>query len=140
VTGGGKVLVAGTDALRRTASLASGARLTQPSPASFEDVFGLRYGPAGQTRSAITSFSPTASLFALGGGQFTGFVSYEPLVAAGPGKLVGYAGPRPGVHVIAQVQLGKGQILRFGLEQWASKLSDPAVATLTRQAWSILSR
>jgi hypothetical protein len=145
VNGGGKVLIAGTDALRRTASLGiagpAGLSLTGPTPEAETDVFGLRYGPPGLTKDPITAFSATATLFATTGGAFPGFTSYEPLLSTGRGKLLGYAGPRPGVRVIAQVQLGQGEIFRLGLPEFGSRLlhSDPD-KLLMRQAWTLLSQ
>jgi hypothetical protein len=146
VTEGGKALVAGTDALRRTVELSAGALthptpVANPAPSRATDVFGLRYGPPGITKDAITVLTPQATLFTGSGGQFTGFTDYEPLTGAGRGKLLGYAGPRPGVRVIAQVQVGQGQVLRLGLPQWGSRLlRDPAAKVLMRQAWTLLSQ
>ena len=137
VIGGGKVLLAGTDALRGTATLSNGS-LTSPSPLSDTDSFGLRYQSVRPFTGTITAFTATSSLFTGSGGQFTGFTSYEPL--ASKAGIIGYGGPAPNVRVIAQVALGKGQIIRFGLPQWSSRLSDPAVQGLTRQAWSLLSQ
>jgi hypothetical protein len=145
VTGGGKVLVTGTDALRRTAALrnagAAGLALADPTPEAETDVFGLRYGPAGLTKAPITVFSPTATLFTGSGGLLSGFSGYEPLTSTGRGKLLGYAGPRPKSYVIAQVQLGQGQIIRFGLPEFGARLlRDDAAKTLMRQTWTLLSQ
>ncbi|MCW3066760.1 MAG: hypothetical protein JWN32_3932 [Solirubrobacterales bacterium] len=145
VSGGGKVLIAGTDALRRTATLApagaAGLALTAPTPEAETDVFGLRYGAHALAKSPITAFSANATLFATTGGLFAGFTSYEPLASTGRAKLLGYAGPRPGVTVIAQVQLGQGQVIRLGLPEFGARLlhDDPAKA-LMRQAWTLLSQ
>jgi hypothetical protein len=119
----------------------AGATFGEPSDVSYVDVFGERFGPPKPLDGAITAFTATASLFANTGGELTGFTSYEPLVGTGQGKLIGHAGPSPDVNVVTQVTLGQGQILRFGLPQWSSRLlGDPAVQTLTRQAWTLLSQ
>jgi hypothetical protein len=138
VSGGGRVLVAGTGALRRTARLGPGPSLSDPSPEDYRDVFGLHYGPPTPVNGPVTVLTPTAPLFVGSGGEFTGFTTAEPLLSGG--KVLGYAGPRPGVRVIAQVQVGRGEVLRFGLPQWGAKIGEPAVQTLTRQAWALLSR
>jgi hypothetical protein len=142
VTGGGKVLIAGTGALRRSVRLTGNPpALSAPTPALETDVFGLRYGPSAITKAPITVLTPAAPLFQGGGGEFTGFSDYERLTSTGRGKLLGYAGPAPKVAVIAQVQLGRGQVIRFGLPQWGAQLGQPGpVQTLTRQAWALLSQ
>ena len=52
-----------------------------------------------------------------------------------------YAWIVPTEHpVIVAIRSGKGLIIRTGLASWARRLGDPNVSTLTRRAWTLLSR
>lgn len=145
VNDGGRVLLMGTDELRRSVRLdVLALSLTQPSSERATDVFGLRYGTTTPLQQGpLTVFTPNdlSGLFSTSGGTFAGLPAYEPLLGTGGGRLLSYAGPAPGRRAIAAVQVGSGLVLRIGVPDWTARLaSDAAAATLTRQAWSILSR
>lgn len=142
VEGGGKVLSLGTASLRRFVDL-RGRTLRNPSRLGPEDLFGSRIRDLAQRRLSLLSF-PTdeLKLFVGTGGLIRGFEEAELTQGVGrEGRLIGGAGPREDRPVIVSYRLGKGIVMRTGLPAWSVRLgADPAVASVMRRMWLVLSR
>jgi len=142
VEGGGKVLSVGTESLRRFVDI-RGTTMRNPSRLGADDLFGSRIGGLARRRLSLLSF-PTdeLKLFVGTGGLIRGFGEAEFTQGVGrEGKLIGGAGPREDRPVIASYRLGKGIVMRTGLPAWSVHLgTDPAVASVMRRMWLVLSR
>ena len=146
VRGGGTLLSLGTDSLRRQVRVSPGGRLVDPTPAAATDLFGGRLGPIQRTPApaALTEASDQIDLFAGTNGQLPGWRAFEPLAAAGgQGRLVASAVTEGDRAAITAVRFGRGLVLRYGLPEFAGRLTldetDPQTALMAR-TWTLLSR
>jgi hypothetical protein len=139
VDGGGRVLLFGTDALRRTAQL-SGNQLSRPTGPTAVDAFGDRQVPLAQVGQLPVLRDDRLGLFTNTDGLLTGFGSGERSEGLGS-KVQSAAGPQEGQPVVVAYSLGKGLVIRTGLSGWSALLGrDGNVDAVTRRAWSLLSR
>lgn len=140
---GGRVLSLGTDSLRRSVRL-DGRALSRPSRRAAADVFGATIAPVARRRVELLGAADRIGLFAGGDGRFTGFTAFEETLAPGPeAQVVAQAeeqGARAGAPVIVAVRIGRGLVIRTGLPQWEQRLGNPNVSTMTKRAWTLLSR
>jgi hypothetical protein len=140
---GGRLLVLGAGALRRTLTLVPG-RLVNPSASAPADVFGIRLGPL-RPESTTLSADSVGAAGVLDGvdppslGRFDAFE--EVLGTTGRDHVVAAADARRGRPVISAVRVGHGLVLRVGLPQWAGRSArDHAVAAAMRKLWTLLER
>jgi hypothetical protein len=138
---GGRILLLGTDALRRTAQV-QGNELTNPSPAAPVDALGVRVAQQAPVGQLLVSGDDRLGLFGGTDGLFTGFTRGELSVELPAGaKVQAAAGPQEGERVVVAYTLGKGLVIRTGLPEWSRTLdSDSNVDAVTRRAWALLSR
>jgi hypothetical protein len=145
VEGGGRVWTLGTDALRRSVTLAGGT-LSNPSraPALTDALDGRPRQPLVQSRAPATmTVFQDGPLFTNTSGQFPGYDAYETLAPfPATAKLLAAAGPVAGTPVIAQWQLGKGFVVHTGLPGFATHAlaGDLDAKALTLQLWTLLSQ
>jgi hypothetical protein len=139
VAGGGRVLLLGADALRRTAQL-NGNQLVHPSGPASVDALGDRPAPVAAVGQLLVFRDDKLGLFTGTDGLFTGFGTGERSEGLGS-KVEAAAGPQEGQPVVVAYTLGKGLVIRTGLSEWSARLgSDDNVNAVTRRAWALLSR
>jgi len=146
VRGGGTVASLGLDSLRRGVRVTPRARLIDPTPPAPTDLFGARLGPLTRAPAPVTLTEATdrIELFAGTDGQFPGWDVLEPLQGIGPqARLASSAVTEAGRAPITAVRFGKGLVLRYGLPELPTKLTqdetDPTTALMAR-TWTLLSR
>jgi hypothetical protein len=145
---GGRVASLGIDSLRRGVGISpSGQRLYRPTAPAIRDIFSSRLRVLAHKRVDLLVLNPPEDklgLFATTDGSFPGFDAFEEtadLGATSPGVLQAAAGPAQGRPVIVGYRLGKGLVIRFGLPQWAQRLSsDPNVSEVMQRTWTLISR
>jgi hypothetical protein len=139
VDGGGRVLLLGADALRRTAQL-NGNQLSGPSGPASVDALGDRQVPLAPVGQLLVFRDDRLGLFTGTDGLFTGFGAGERSEGLGS-KVEAAAGPQEGQPVVVAYALGKGLVIRTGLSEWSARLErDGNVNAVTRRAWALLSR
>ena len=139
VDAGGRVLLLGTDALRRTAQL-NGNQLSRPSGPASVDALGDRQVALARVGQLLVFRDDKLGLFTGTDGLFTGFGPAERSEGLGA-KVQAAAGPQEGQSVVVAYTLGKGLVIRTGLPEWSARLgSDDNVNAVTRRAWALLSR
>jgi hypothetical protein len=140
VDGGGRVFSLGTDSLRREVQV-RGDLLVRPTGESAYDVFGARIGPLSPKPVDLLVSQDRIGLFEGTDGSFSQFTGYEVTTSTGSGdKLVAAAQDPAGHPVIVAIRSGQGLVIRTGLASWTQRMSNPNVSTLTRRAWTLLSR
>jgi len=146
VRGGGTVASLGLDSLRRGVRVTARGRLIDPTPPAPTDLFGARLGPLTRAPAPVTLTEATdrIELFAGTDGQFPGWDVLEPLAGIGPqAGLASSAVTEAGRAPITAVRFGKGLVLRYGLPELPTKLTqdetDPTTALMAR-TWTLLSR
>jgi hypothetical protein len=146
VRGGGTVASLGLDSLRRGVRVTPRGRLIDPTPPAPTDLFGARLGPLTRAPAPVTLTEATdrIELFAGTDGQFPGWDVLEPLAGIGPqARLASSAVTEAGRAPIPAVRFGKGLVLRYGLPELPTKLTqdetDPTTALMAR-TWTLLSR
>jgi hypothetical protein len=146
VRGGGTVASLGLDSLRRGVRVTARGRLIDPTPPAPTDLFGARLGPLTRAPAPVTLTEATdrIELFAGTDGQFPGWDVLEPLAGIGPqARLASSAVTEAGRAPITAVRFGKGLVLRYGLPELPTKLTqdetDPTTALMAR-TWTLLSR
>jgi hypothetical protein len=145
VRGGGTLLSLGVDSLRRSVRVSPRGRLLDPTPAAPTDLLGGRLGPLQRPPApvALTEASDRIELFAGTNGEFPGWRVLEPLAAAGQGRLVASALTEGDRASITAVRFGRGLVLRYGLPEFAGRLTlnetDTQTALMAR-TWTLLSR
>jgi hypothetical protein len=136
---GGRVLLLGTDALRRSAQL-NGNQLFRPSGPAPVDTLGDRQAPLGPVGQLLVFHDDRLGLFTGTDGLLTGFGPGERSEGLGS-RIQSAAGPQEGRPVVVAYTLGKGLVIRTGLSDWSARLgSDLNVDAVTRRAWALLSR
>jgi len=139
VNGGGRVLVLGADALRRTAQL-NGNQLSSPSGPASVDALGDRPVPVAAVGQLLVFRDDRLGLFSGTDGLFTDFGPGERSEGLGS-KVEAAAGPQEGQPVVVAYALGKGMVIRTGLPEWSARLGhDDNVNAVTGRAWALLSR
>jgi hypothetical protein len=145
VRDGGTLLSLGVDSLRRSVRVSPRGRLLDPTPAAPTDLLGGRLGPLQRPPApvALTEASDRIELFAGTNGEFPGWRVLEPLAAAGQGRLVASALTEGDRASITAVRFGRGLVLRYGLPEFAGRLTlnetDTQTALMAR-TWTLLSR
>lgn len=139
VRGGGRLFSLGTDSLRRQVHV-SGGTLVKPTGESAFDIFGTGL-QAVKAKGDLLAGQDSIGLFVGTDGQFGGFAQLEETVSPGSGaKIVSVAQTSDGKPVIVAERVGRGLVIRTGLPEWEQRLGDADVATVTRRAWTLLSR
>jgi hypothetical protein len=139
VDAGGRVLLLGTDALRRTAQL-NGNQLSRPSGPAPIDALGDHQGPLAPVGQLLVFHDDRLGLFTGTDGLLAGFGPGERSEGLGS-RIQSAAGPQEGRPVVVAYTLGKGLVIRTGLSDWSARLgSDLNVDAVTRRAWALLSR
>ncbi|HEX2104907.1 MAG TPA: N,N-dimethylformamidase beta subunit family domain-containing protein [Solirubrobacteraceae bacterium] len=143
---GGTLLSLGVDSLRRSVRVSPRGRLLDATPAAPTDLFGGRLGPLRRAPApvALTEASDGIELFTGTNGEFPGWRLLEPLAGAGrEGRLVASALTEADRAPITAVRFGRGLVLRYGLPEFAGRLTldetDPQTALMAR-TWTLLSR
>ena len=132
----------GSDALRRTVTVTS-TELADPSPPQGTNVLGEQTGPASSAAAPLV-VNPGDTLGLFSGtdgfvGLFTRFEQSRRRV--GGTQVVASAGREPSHPAFVAYKLGSGLVVRTGTPQWSASLStDPEVARVTTNLWSLLSR
>jgi hypothetical protein len=146
VRGGGTLLSLGVDSLRRSVRMSPRGRLLDPTPAAPTDLFGARLGPLQRPPApvALTEASDRIDLFTGTNGEFPGWRLLEPLAAVGgQARLVASALTEADRASITAVRFGRGLVLRYGVPEFAGRLTldetDPQTALMAR-TWTLLSR
>jgi hypothetical protein len=140
VDGGGRVFSLGTDSLRRQVRVRGGL-LVEPTGESAYDVFGATIRPLNPKTVDLLASQDQIGLFEGTDGSFSRFTGYEVTSSPGSGDKVVAAAQDPAGHpVIVAIRSGQGLVIRTGLASWTRRMSNPNVSTLTRRAWTLLSR
>jgi hypothetical protein len=146
VRGGGTVASFGLDSLRRQVRATPRGRLVNPTPPAPTDLFGGRLGAftRSPTPVTLTEAADRIELFAGTDGAFPGWHSLEPLAATGDqARLLSSAVTEGGRAAISAVRFGRGLVLRFGVPELPTRLTqdetDPPTALMAR-TWTLLSR
>jgi hypothetical protein len=140
VEDGGNVMSMGVEALRRRVNLVGGW-LRDPRPPASEDMLGSRLEPFRARPVEVLAFEDKINLFRGTSGSFPGFSGYEVTGGIRGGRLLAGAGPSAEQPVIVSYRLGKGLVIRYGLQQWTRRLTPLSQeSTVTRRAWSLISR
>ncbi|HEY4280435.1 MAG TPA: N,N-dimethylformamidase beta subunit family domain-containing protein [Conexibacter sp.] len=144
VQDGDRVWSLGTDALRRGVQL-DDETLTRPGPAVATDALGARprtpVVAAPADAPAAMNVSQDGPIFALTGGFFPGWTSYETLASViQSATITAAAGPDTDTPVIASWSLGSGLAVHTGLPDLASRAvnGDADAAALIRSIWATL--
>jgi N,N-dimethylformamidase beta subunit-like protein len=146
VRGGGTLASFGLDSLRRQVRVTQRGRLIDPTPPAPTDLFGGRVGAFTRAPAPVTLTEAVdrIELFAGTDGAFPGWRSLEPLAAPGDqARLVSSAVTEAGRAPISGVRFGRGLVLRFGVPEMPTRLTqdetDPTTALMAR-TWTLLSR
>jgi len=114
------------------------SRLTRPRPLRGADALGARPGAVQERPADFSVFSDAPGLFG-GVAVLTGWREWQPL-SVDPAALEAAAGPQQQTPAIVAYSLGNGMVIRVAVSGWGARLStDPAVRTVTDQAWRLLS-
>jgi hypothetical protein len=141
VTRGGRVFSVGTDSLRRQVRLTPARRIIDPTAPAPTDLFGARLGPVTHKPVSIENIEDKIDLFANGTGLFAGFDRFEVTEAFEGTATRVAAAVTSGRAVVVAERLGKGLVIRPGLPQFATRLSDDRnVSALMERSWTLLSR
>jgi hypothetical protein len=139
---GGRVASFGSDSFRRTVVL-SGTQLSDPSPAQEANALGEQTAPISSAAAPlVVNAGDTLGLFA-GTDGFVGlFTRFEQSRRRVSGAdLEASAGRDPEHPAFVAYQLGNGLVIRIGTPEWSRSLAtDPEVARVTTNLWSLLSR
>jgi hypothetical protein len=144
VQNGGRVLSLGAGTLRRTATISqtsAGLEARAPSPGSATDVLGAHHAPlVTDNTEAIVAVSDGLGLFNGTSSTFSGFSSFEPIVAvAAPGRIVAEAGTTTQTPSIVAYRLGSGVVIEIGLPAFTTSLAhDVDAKELLHRVWTIL--
>jgi hypothetical protein len=144
VRGGGTLFSAGTQSLRRTATLTPRGRAIQPTLPTARDLFGARLRPVERPSSPVTLVNVVddIQLFAGTAGEFAGIRSYEQTldVRGGSGAIAAAAATQDGRRqVIVASRLRKGVVIRPGLPDFSASLRTNAeLAGLLERVWTLL--
>jgi hypothetical protein len=139
---GGRAAMFGTDSFRRTVALSSTV-LGNPSPPQDANPLGEETAPFSSAAAPLVVNQPdTLGLFA-GSDGFVGlFTRFEQSRRRVSGAdLQASAGRDPQHPAFVAYELGSGLVVRVGTPQWSKSLAtDPEVARVTTNLWSLLSR
>jgi hypothetical protein len=142
VENGGRVASFGNDSLRRTVALTP-TQLSGPSPPQQTDALGEQTAPISSAAAPlVVNPGDTLGLFA-GTDGFVGlFTHFEQSRRRVSGaNIEASAGRDPQHPTFVAYQLGRGLVVRVGAPEWSRSLSsDPEVARVTTNLWSLLSR
>jgi hypothetical protein len=142
VEGGGRVASFGTDSFRRTVALTA-TLIENPSPQQDTSALGEQTAPISSAAAPlVVNPGDTLGLFA-GTDGFVGlFTHFEQSRRRVSGaNLESSAGRDPQHPAFVAYQLGRGLVVRAGTPEWSRSLStDPEVARVTTNLWSLLSR
>jgi hypothetical protein len=139
---GGRVASFGTESFRRTVALSS-TQLSDPSPAQETNALGEQTAPTSSAAAPLV-VNPADTLGMFAGtdgfvGLFTHFEQSRRRVSGA--NLQASAGRDPQHPAFVAYQLGRGLVVRTGTPEWSTSLStDPEVARVTTNLWSLLSR
>ena len=143
---GGRVLSLGAGSLQRTATLtdtAAGPQAKDPTPAAATDILGARPGAlvSHNSEAIVVTGRDRLGLFRGTSGAFSGFGSFEPILAvAPPGRIASAAGTTAQTPTIVGYRLGSGIVVDIGLPTFTASLGrDVDTQELLRRLWSILS-
>jgi hypothetical protein len=146
VRGGGTVATFGVDSLRRQVDVTPRGRLVDPTPPASADLFGARLGAVQRLPAplTLTEAADRIELFAGTDGLFPGWRTLEPLAGVGDqGRLESSAVTEGGRPAISAMRFGQGLVVRFGVPEFATRLTldeaDPPTALMAR-TWTLLSR
>jgi hypothetical protein len=139
--GGGRVASFGTDSLRRTVTV-SPTQLSNPGPPQQTNALGEQTAPFASAAAPLVVNSDALGLFAHTDGfvgLFTHFEQSQGRVAGA--RVLTAAGRDPAHPAFVAYRLGRGLVVRVGTPDWTASLqTDPQVANVTRNLWSLLSR
>jgi hypothetical protein len=142
VEAGGRVASFGTDSFRRTVALTS-TLIENPSPPQETNALGEQTAPTSSAAAPLV-VNPGDSLGLFAGsdgfvGLFTRFEESRRRVSGA--NLQASAGRDPDHPAFVAYQLGDGLVVRTGTPEWSKSLAtDPEVARVTTNLWSLLSR
>jgi hypothetical protein len=139
---GGRVALFGSDSFRRTVVL-SPTVLSDPSPAQETNTLGEQTAPLASAAAPLVVNQPDALGLFAGTDGFVGlFTHFEQSRRRVSGAGVqSSAGRDPQHPAFVAYQLGRGLVVRIGAPEWSGSLStDPEVARVTTNLWSLLSR
>jgi hypothetical protein len=141
VRGGGRLLVAGPDSLRRGVRLTP-TRAERPTPPTRADLFGAILRPVvREPRLVLTSTVDRIGLFAGTEGELRGLERMEETASLAPGtELVAAATTQDGEReVVVGARVGRGLVLRTGLPDLPTRLgTDPELRALLARSWTLL--
>jgi hypothetical protein len=144
VVRGGRVLSAGTDSLRRGATLDGQDRVVSPTPPTTRDLFGARLRPVVREPVSLVNVVDDIGLFEGTEGLFGGVDAFEETldVRGGTPAVAAAAATQPGDRqVIVAARLGSGLVIRPGMPGFSARLrSDGELATLLQRTWTLLRR
>ena len=145
VRGGGRLLSAGTDSLRRSVTFQDRRdRAIDPTLPTDRDLFGARLRPVVREPVTLVNVIDEVELFGGTEGLFTGVELFEETVdvRGGPRAIAAAAATQPGDRqVIVASRLGDGLVIRPGMPDFSAKLrSNPELATFLERTWALLRR
>ena len=144
VRGGGNLLSAGTQSLRRSITLTPGGRAVRPTLPTERDLFGARLRPIARPAAPVTvvNVADEIDLFAGTTGQFPGIEAFEQtLDVRGDNAIAAVAATQdtPPRQVIVAARFGRGLVIRPGLPDFSASLQDDAeLAELLDRIWTLL--
>jgi hypothetical protein len=144
VRGGGDVLSAGTQSLRRSITLTPGGRAITPTLPTQRDLFGARLRPVERPPVPVTvvNVADEIGLFAGTGGQFGAIEAFEQTidVRGGADAIAAAAATQDGARqVIVAARFGDGLVIRPGLPDFSASLRDDAeLGELLDRIWTLL--
>jgi hypothetical protein len=138
---GGRVLSIGLDSLHRT--LALGARnMSEPSERAEVDFLGARVAAPAHEETSVIAQSDEINLFAGTAGSLGTWPAWEETRGVGDGRMVATAVASGGQEVFVAYRLGRGLVIRPGVQGWGRALDDDIAppATAMRRIWTLLRR
>lgn len=148
VQDGGTLMSIGTQSLRRTVDYSSrDGKLTNPSKAQPEDLFGATIGPLQAQPTALEIFGDDQiDLFGRTAGSIDAVTGWEQTLKVGSdaeqvaAAVTADTNP-PGKTVTVAVKIGDGLVIRPGFDTFSRRLgTDPSIDGLMDGAWALLSR
>lgn len=132
---GGKVAFFSPDAFRRTVTL-TGTELVGPSEARARDVFGESVNAVREAPAPIVPFTDQLGLLRGPTGLFTSFEESERLAAGA--TILTSAGRSADAPALVGYRLGKGTVIRVGVDRWLAELARPNVGWTTNAIVEVL--
>jgi len=141
VRGGGRLFSVGLDSLHRTMAL--GARtMSSPSERSERDFLGASVAAPVRGSTVVLAETDEINMFAGTAGSLGSWSGWQVTSDLGRGRLAASAVENDGERVFVAYRLGRGLVIRPGVQGWNAALDNDIAppATTTRRVWTLLHR